>query len=163
MEEKIKLNQKGYEEYLQAIAKKEKELADLRIYKGTEAIYQGDNWHDNPTLYQVELKEQTLMKEIAEMKHKLQNAELVENLGDDNLIDIGNVLKIDMIYSNDDKEEEIVKLVATALSFDIDSQIQEISVNSPLGKAIYHKKIGEVVTYKVKDKTFTIVIKEKII
>ena len=108
MEEKIKLNKQGYEDYLKAIAEKEKQLADLRMYKGTDAIFQGDNWHDNPTLYQAELQERCLMREIAEMKHKLQNnVEIVENLGDEEIIDIGDIVRIDMIFSEDDREEEM--------------------------------------------------------
>ena len=75
MEEKIKLNKEGYEDYLKSISEKEKQLADLRMYKGKDAIFQGDNWHDNPTLYQAELQEVSLMKEISDMKKKIQNIE----------------------------------------------------------------------------------------
>ena len=49
MKEKIKLNKQGYEDYLKALEEKEKELAELRMYKGKDAIFQGDNWHDNST------------------------------------------------------------------------------------------------------------------
>ena len=162
MEEKIKLNKNGYEDYLREIERKEKELADLRIYKGKDAIFQGDNWHDNPTLYQTELKEMSLMKEIAEMKHRLNNIEIVENIGDDNLVDIGDVVKIDMIFSETDREEQIFKLVGTSPNFDLTAEIQEISINSPIGKAMYHKKLGDVASYKVNERTFTIQIKEKV-
>lgn len=162
MEEKIKLNQNGYEDYLREIEKKEKELADLRMYKGKDAIYQGDNWHDNPTLYQAELQEMALMKEIAEMKQKLNNIEIVQNIGDDSLVDIGDVVKIDMIFSENDREEQIFKLVGTSPNFDLNAEIQEISINSPVGKAMYHKKIGDVANYKVNARTFTIQIKEKV-
>lgn len=161
MEEKIRLNKQGYEEYLQEIAKKEKELANVRMYKGKEAIFQGDNWHDNPTLYQTEMKERSLMLEIAEMKRKVRNIEIIDNLGDEKLIDIGDIVKVDMIFSDDDREENIFKLVATTPDFDINAEIQEVSINSPIGNAMYHKKIGELVTYKVNDRTFTIQIKEK--
>lgn len=162
MEEKIKLNKKGYEDLLKEIERKEKELADLRLYKGQDAIFQGDNWHDNPTLYQAELKELTLMREISEKKYKINNIEIVENIGDDNLIDIGDVVKIDMIFSETDREEETFKLIGTTPNIDSTSAIQEISINSPIGKAIYHKKIGDTAEYKVNDKTFLIQIKEKI-
>lgn len=164
MEEKIKLNKQGYEDYLKAIAEKEKQLADLRMYKGTDAIFQGDNWHDNPTLYQAELQERSLMREIAEMKHKLQNnVEIVENLGDEEIIDIGDIVRIDMIFSEDDREEEILKLVATTPNLKFGAEIQEVSINSPIGNAMYHKKVGEIATYKVQDRTFTLQIKEKVV
>lgn len=164
MEEKIKLNKQGYEDYLKGIAEKEKQLADLRMYKGTDAIFQGDNWHDNPTLYQAELQERSLMREIAEMKHKLQNnVEIVENLGDEEIIDIGDIVRIDMIFSEDDREEEIFKLVATTPNLKFGAEIQEVSINSPIGNAMYHKKVGEIATYKVQDRTFTLQIKEKVV
>lgn len=164
MEKKIKLNQQGYEDFLKEIARKEKELADLRIYKGQDAILQGDNWHDNPTLYQTESQERTLMKEIAEMKHKLQNGvEIVETLEDADLIDVGDIVKINMIFSADNIGEAIFKLVATLPSFDMESEIKEVSINSPIGQAMYRKKIGDVVSYKVNDRTFTIKLKEKIV
>lgn len=161
MEEKIKLNKQGYEEYLKEIEKKEKQLADLRMYKGTDAIFQGDNWHDNPTLYQTELQEMSLMREITEMRRRVQNIEIVENVGNEELVDIGDIVKIDMIFSEDDREEELFKLVATAPNFDL--EIKEVSINSPIGNAMYHKKVGEIATYKVQDRIFTLQIKEKVV
>ena len=160
MEEKIKLNKEGYEDYLKSISEKEKQLADLRMYKGKDAIFQGDNWHDNPTLYQAELQEVSLMKEISDMKKKIQNIEIIESTNEEGLIDIGDILKIDMIFSDDEKEEQLFKLVATTPNFD--SEINEVSINSPIGNAVYNKSVGEIATYKVQDKTFTLQIKEKV-
>lgn len=159
MQEKMKLNKQGYDEYLKAIEEKEKQLAAIRMYKGTDAIYQGDNWHDNPTLYQTEAQERALMVEISEMKQKLQNVEIVENLGNESLIDIGDIVRVDIIFAEDDREEEIFKLIATTPSFD--AEIKEVSINSPIGAAVYHKKVGDFATYKVRDNTFKIEILEK--
>lgn len=161
MEEKIKLNKQGYEDYLKEIEKKEKQLADLRMYKGTDAIFQGDNWHDNPTLYQTELQEKSLMREITEMRRRAQNIEIVENAGNEELVDIGDIVKIDIIFSEDDRKEELFKLVATEPNFDL--EIKEVSINSPIGNAMYHKKVGEIATYKVQDRIFTLQIKEKVV
>ena len=164
MKERIKLNKQGYEDYLKVLEEKERQLAELRMYKGKDAIFQGDNWHDNPTLYQAELQERGLMLEIAEMRHNLQyNIEIVEKLDNEELVDIGDVVKIDMIFSEDDREESIFKLVGTAPDFDMNAEIQEVSINSPIGKAMYHKKVGEIATYQVQDRTFTLQIKEKVI
>lgn len=162
MNEKIRLNKSGYEDYMKELEKKEQELARVRMYKGTDAIYQGDNWHDNPTLYQTELQEMALMREIREMKEKMNNIEIVENLGDESVVDIGDIVRIDMIFSPDDREEEIFKLVATS-NFDLNAEIREVSINSPIGNAMYHKKIGDTASYKVNDRTFTIQIKEKVV
>jgi transcription elongation factor, greA/greB, C-term len=159
MQEKIKLNKQGYYEYLKAIEEKEKELAFVRMYKGTDAIYQGDNWHDNPTLYQTEAQERSLMIEISEMKHKLQNIEIVESMNNESLIDIGDIVRVDIIFDEDDREEETFKLIATTPSFN--AKVKEVSINSPIGAAVYHKKVGDFATYKVKDNTFKLEILEK--
>ena len=152
MQERMKLNKQGYDEYLKAIEEKEKQLAAVRMYKGTDAIY-------HPTLYQTEAQERTLMVEILEMKQKLQNVEIVENVGNESLIDIGDIVRVDIIFAEDDREKEIFKLIATTPSFD--AEIKEVSINSPIGAAIYHKKVGDFVTYKVRDNTFKIEILEK--
>lgn len=157
----MRLNKQGYEDYLKEIHEKEKELSDLRLYKGRDAIYQGDNWHDNPTLYQTEAKERSLMLEIAKMKSELKNIEIIENSGNQILIDIGDIVKVEMFFSEVDKEECEFKLVATTPKSDINAEIQEISINSPLGSAIYHRKIGDVTTYKVNDSIYTIKIIKK--
>lgn len=162
MEENLKLNRQGYEDYLKAIEKKEQELATVRKYKGTDAIYQGDNWHDNPVLYQTEAQEQSIMREIAEMKHKLKNAIIVENLGDESIIDIGDIVKADMILPNNMRKENTFKLVATDPQTDMNAPVKEVSINSPIGNAMYHKKVGETTTYKVGERVFKLEIKEKL-
>ena len=68
-----------------------------------------------------------------------------------------------MIFSEDDREEEIFKLVATNPNLKFGTEIQEVSINSPIGNAMYHKKVGEIATYKVQDRTFTLQIKEKVV
>ena len=161
MQEKMKLNKQGYDEFLKAIEEKEKQLAAVRMYKGTDAIYQGDNWHDNPTLYQTEAQERALMVEISEMKQKLQNIEIVESLGNESLIDIGDIVRVDIIFNEGNRKEEVFKLIASSPSFD--SEIKEVTINSPIGVAIYHKKVGDFATYKVRDKVFKIEIIEKMI
>lgn len=162
MEEKIRLSKSGYDNYLIQIKEKEKELVDLRIYKGTDAIFQGDNWHDNPTLYETERQERTLMKEISKMKENLEKIEIVENIGDNTLIDIDDIVKIDMIFSDGDVEEVIYKLIGDMPKYEDGIEYQEISINSPIGNAIYHKKIGDICSYEVGDNRFTIKIKERI-
>lgn len=60
----------------------------------------------------------SLMKKNIEMKHSLNNIKIVENIGDYSLVDIGDVVKIDMIFSETDREEQIFKLVGTSHNFD---------------------------------------------
>lgn len=99
------------------------------------------------------------MIEISEMKHKLQNIEIVESMNNESLIDIGDIVRVDIIFDEDDREEETFKLIATTPSFN--AKVKEVSINSPIGAAVYHKKVGDFATYKVKDNTFKLEILEK--
>lgn len=160
MREKLQMDQKGYQEYLEEISKLEKELNDLRKYKGTDAIFQGDNWHDNPTLYQTESQERSIMYRLKEMREKLLTIEIVEKIDNDELVDIGDTVLIDMIFAPDDQEEQIFTLIGGNPDFSLD--IPQISINSPLGGAIYHKKIGDQASYTVQQKTIKVLIKQKL-
>ncbi|MDD4795860.1 MAG: GreA/GreB family elongation factor [Bacilli bacterium] len=159
MKEKLRMDLKGYQEYLAEIIKLEKQLNDLRKYKGTDAIYQGDNWHDNPTLYQVESQERSLMFRIKEMKEKALEIEIIEKTANDELIDVGDTVVIDMIFAPDDQEEQTFTLIGGNPDFELD--IPQISINSPLGASIYHKKIGDQTSYTVEQRIINIFIKQK--
>lgn len=154
--EKIILDQAGYENYLKAIAEKEKELDKIRMYKGKVAIYQGDNWHDNPILYQTELKENSIMTELANMRAKLNNIEIVEGSNIEDVINISDIVEIELIYSDTDIERTIIRLVGTMPKKD------EISIESPIGSAIYQKKVGDTENFKVNGNVFKVVIIRKL-
>ena len=153
--EKILMDKIGYNKYLKRIEKLEEELDDIRMYKGKDAIFQGDNWHDNPTLYEAENKERSLMKQIREMKAKSQNIKIIERKNKSGVIDIGSIVTIEIIYSEDDVEELTFKLIGGETENE-----NEVSINSPLGKNIYGKKENEQVTYKVNHNSFNVVIKK---
>ena len=65
----------------------------------------------------------------------------------------------DMIFSPDDMEEMTFKLVGA--SGDFNAEIQEISINSPLGSAVYKKKIGDTCSYSVNNRNFSVLLKHK--
>ena len=65
-----------------------------------------------------------------------------------------------MSFSSEDTNELIFKLVgATSPKFDIDS-IMEITLNSPLGNAVYGKKVGETASYSVDGGNILVLIKD---
>lgn len=60
--------------------------------------------------------------------------------------------KVELLFIDDDSVEEYL------LTGDINSNIDDnsITLNSPLGSAIYGKKVGDIVSYKVNDNTYRI-------
>lgn len=157
---KIRLDAEGLEKFKERIHQVEKELAEVRMYKGKEAIYQGDNWHDNPTLYQTELNEMTLMRTLTEMREQLNNVEFIEKIQDSEIVNVGDIVTLEMIFAPNDKEQNTFKLVGS--SGDLRAEIPEVSINSPMGNAIFGKKIGDRATYKVNNNTINVDILSKL-
>ena len=70
----------------------------------------------------------------------------------DDIIDIGDILKIKVIYDIDDIEEYTIKLTGKYM-IDNNAKIKEISLNSPIGRSIYLKSINDNdICYYVNDK-----------
>ena len=77
------------------------------------------------------------------------------------IIDIGDILTILVIYDEDDKEEYTIKLTGKYLP-NTDSLTHEISLNSPIGRCIYLKSIyDDNICYYVNDKRIDIKIIKK--
>ena len=157
---KIYLSQEGYNKILKEIDELKEELK--KNNSGRREAFDasaGDGW-DSPEFEEIERNEIRIMGEIKRKYEQLEMVEIVEKDENSELIDIDDILKIDMIYSPDDIEELIVKLVGGSAELSMD--YQEVSINSPLGKAIYKKKIGEKYSYMVNNNQFDVLVKEKI-
>lgn len=76
------------------------------------------------------------------------------------IIDIGDILTVLVIYDEDDKEEYTIKLTGKYLP-NTDSLINEISLNSPIGRCIYLKNIYDDIYYYVNDKRIDIKVIKK--
>lgn len=77
------------------------------------------------------------------------------------IIDIGDILTILVIYDEDNKEEYTIKLTGKYLP-NTDSLAHEISLNSPIGRCIYLKSIyDDNICYYVNDKRIDIKIIKK--
>ena len=158
--EQIKLDQIGYQKMEEEIKNIEKQIDDIRMYKGKVAIYQGDNWHDNPELYQTESKENSLLRRLGELRTQLSNAEIIDKKDQqDEKINIGDVVDLKIIISESISQNLTVRLVGGTA--DLNSDIREASINSPMGKAIYQKVIGEEITYNVNGRIFNAIIENK--
>ena len=66
-----------------------------------------------------------------------------------------------IIFSKDDVEEMTIKLVS-ALGLSDGNFAREVSINSPLGKAIFGKSVGDNSSYKVNNNVINVFIKQKL-
>jgi len=126
------------------LAELEQELADLRLFKGTEAIHAGDLWHDNPTLYETESKERVLMRQIRETKDKIERAEIIDTQGDSSTVNLGGEVTLEF----EDGTISTYKILGEA---DSDPSSGVISYKSPLAQAVLGKVVGAKASYSVGD------------
>lgn len=136
------------------------EVRDLRASVANELSrsydeYVGDGWHDNPAYEAAMRKNRMIDEEINKYLNHEKRLKVVEDKYDEKLVNINDVLNIEFIYSEDDKEIEKLKLTGKYIP-DIDLNIKEISLNSPLGREIYKKEIGKEYKYIANDKEITI-------
>lgn len=79
--------------------------------------------------------------------------------GDNNIINIGDVIKLLIKYDVDDVEEYTLKVTGKYIP-DSKDLVQEISLNSPLGKALYMQDINIDLSYEVNGRKIQIEVIE---
>lgn len=158
--EPIYLDQEGYNEFLASIEEIQEKMRinDLGRKEAFDAGA-GDGW-DSPEFEEIERTSIMLSGELQRKYEDLKRIVIVEKQNNKDIIDIGDVVLVGIEYSKNDIEDMTFKLVGT--SGDPFADTPEISINSPLGSAVYKKKIGGTCSYSVKGNTMSVVIKEKI-
>ena len=160
--EKILVDKDGYKQFYQEMERIKEELAN-NASKGGE-VYKdaiGDGWHDNFAFESAMAEERKIRAKLEKMYSEQSKLEIVDiPVYEDGKVNVNDIVKIRIIYSDEDIEEEMVKLTGKYIP-DTDAKIQEISLNSPLGKAIYMKTINSFTSYVVGDKEFKVEIMSK--
>ncbi len=159
--DKIYLSEEGYRQF-------EQELQDLRnklVNNSREKsnAYEtavGDGWHDNFDFEEAKRQEFLIQGLINKKMEDMKNIVIIDDQQTDDEIGINDYINAQMIYGDDDTEEVIIKLVGSSTPGVLDD-IQEISLNCPLGKAIYKKHVGDTVSYKVNSAEINVIINGK--
>ena len=155
--ETIYVNQKGFESHLKAIEDLKERRSNLRFNKQFE-VGSSDSWHYEKN-YEENMLATFLSEQITILKEQIKRMVIVDDIEDENIVDIGDVVVVDIYYANE-KEELTFKLVST-ITLD-KKDIEEVSVKSLLGNAIYQKKVSEKVSYKVDNEQVEVLIKRKL-
>ncbi len=156
----IFVDKEGYQKLLDSIENLKKKIAENNSgRKDAFGASAGDGW-DSPEFEEIERQDHLLTSELQRRYEELQRTVIIEKHNNDNIIDIGDVLRVEMSVSDEEFEDMVFKLVGTSGDFDAD--IQEISINSPLGNSVYRKQVGEQTSYLVGARKFNVIIKEKI-
>ena len=147
----IKLTREGYEKLRDEIQKLRGMKVDIPSTGGS------DSFDDEEAKRQYD----RINGLIVAKSELLNSAEIVDTEVIDGLVNIDDYLRCKISYSEDDNEETIIHLIGTR-DISIKDGVQHISINSPLGAAIFGQPIGSFVKYKVGNDTYGVVIKEKV-
>lgn len=156
----IFLDEEGYEKFCEEIKNLSLKYNKVLSSKCEGQSFNCDNDINMDASYMDKEREARLIySEIQYKTKQLQKVVIIQKHNDEELVDINDVVTLN-ITGAEEQRDLIVRLVA---SFpELDAEIQQISINSPLGKAIYQKHIGDKSSYTVKDKTFNITIVDKL-
>jgi len=95
--------------------------------------------------------EQKIAKQINDMLEESKKIRIIkETKTENNIVKLNDIVEVEFIYPNGDKEIDKLKITGNYKS-NMDSEIIEVTINGPIGQAIYHKKIQEECSYYVND------------
>ena len=153
----------GFNQYYEELNKlKNLSLSIASIGSESYADAVGDGWHDNFAFEDTMRESRKIASRIDKMIEDEKYLRIVDkkNTSDD-IIDIGDILEIRVIYDIDDIEEYTIKLTGKYM-IDNNAKIKEVSLNSPIGRSIYLKNINDNdIGYYVNDKKISIKIIRK--
>lgn len=162
LKDKIYLSKDGYNQYLEEIDKLKEKLNQNNLSK--KQAYEeapGDGWHDNFVFEDIVRQEDNLLTQIENIIKKNKDIVVIERKNNDNLVDIDDIVELELIYQDGSSEMDKFLLTASYKTNHF-SNIDEVSINSPLGRCIYLKKIGTTSSYEVNGITIKVNIIEKV-
>lgn len=154
----------GFNQYYEELNRlKDLSLSIASIGSESYADAVGDGWHDNFAFEDTMRESRKIASRIDKMIEDEKNLKIVDKKStSDDIIDIGDILKIKVIYDIDDIEEYTIKLTGKYM-IDNNAKIKEVSLNSPIGRSIYLKNINDNdIGYYVNDKKIGIKIIKRI-
>ena len=154
----------GFNQYYEELNRlKDISLSIASIGSESYADAVGDGWHDNFAFEDTMRESRKIASRINKMLEDEKYLKIVDKKSNSNdIIDVGDILKIKAIYDIDDIEEYTVKLTGKYM-INNNAKIKEISLNSPIGRSIYLKNINDDIGYYVNDKKTSIKIINKIL
>ena len=156
----VYLDKKGHEDLLVSIEDLKQRIIENN--KGRRAAFTSETNDGciSAEFVEIERIDAILQGELQRKYDILSRVVIVENSEIQDKVNIGDVVRLLVFYRENDTEEKLFKIIGGMPNFD--AEIREISINSPIGKAIYQKSVGEICTYSVKESTFSVLIKEKV-
>ena len=152
-EQQFIMTQKGYDEALERLRYLQTEKRQEIVERISEARSHGD-LSENAE-YDAARNEQAANEgEIADLDYKIKNAVIIDVSTDTSFVHIGSKVKV---YDEEMDEEDVYEITGTTEANPMENKI---SNESPVGKALLGKKVGDVVTINAPDGAYELKIEE---
>lgn len=150
----IYVTKEGYEQYLLALEDAKKQY--MEILK-TRAEY-GKNSVENHQTTVFDTEYELAISNIKSLTETISCLSIIEDTNAaENTVNMGDVVTIQML---DDGDIRKVKIIGGTPQFGND-EVVSITINSPMGAAIYKKNIGDIVSYNVGKNQISVMIVSK--
>lgn len=155
---KIYVTEDGYKQYIEAL-KESQALLSEKLRERTES---GRNRVGGDGDYQTGVADSEISliyNTIAGLKDSIDRLEIVskENLSETQ-VGLGDIVTL---LHKDTNEVRQVKLTGGMPVVGFGAEVHSITINSPMGKAIYKKNVGDTVSYSVGKNNFSVSIISK--
>ena len=108
----------------------------------------GDGWHDNFAFEQATMQENMIIQRIVDLNKAISEAEIVdENILPRDIVTVGSKVNIRVYDKSGGSKEMQLQIVDVKGKGDLD----EATLNSPIGQSILYKKVGEFGEYALDD------------
>jgi len=141
----------GLEKLKRQLDDLESKLKSLRANKAEVIGVDGDMYHDNPLLYDMESQERVLMRRIVELRAKIAKAQIIEPAVKSDTVSVGSVVKVKFA----DCSIQTFHILGEA---DSDTRTGIISYKTPLAKALIGHKVGDNASFTVNNSCETVSI-----
>lgn len=152
------MTKQGYDELLLKYAKLKAEIAEIRQEVNENVLKGADE--QSPSLQSLQSRYNIKCGEVQRISEKLDNITIVDKINNENLVDVDDVLNVAL---ETDGESEIITVKITEVLNDIeDESIEPVLINSPMGRALYGKELGEKREFKVGGNTMHVTALSKV-
>ena len=142
--ETTKMSASAYKAIQEEIKRLTEEVTALRLQRGADFENGLDDMFFSPA--NIKYIDNDIKLKVARINYlKSIKFEIVEEHNQTGVVDFNHLYRLHLEHANGSESEKIVKLIAGMPN--VNSKILECSLNSPIGKAIANKKIGESTTF----------------
>lgn len=150
----IYLDDEGLNEYKEFINNLIKNVD--RVSEEISKLREERKYEEIADLYK--LRDQ-MLKAIEERQNTLALVRMVKKSDNENILEIGDLATIELDFGDNDKETCLIKLVS--VDSYTENDLECVSINSPLGRALYRRNVGEKSYYMVKNNKVNVTILKK--